>query len=143
VIGLLADCFITFFLLVVTRVVMITVYHYVIHSVSTSRDQVLIYMNGAENNVLTSSLISKLGRYQVAGYISLDRDASIRIAGYRLFGPRGTRSLRRWFKPLLQVHPVYKTERCVSMADRMVRTVQSHGTHSDVHSWTKSKTASW
>ena len=88
VIGLLADCFITFFLLVVTRVVMITVYHYVIHSVSTSRDQVLIYMNGAENNVLTSSLISKLGRYQVAGYISLDRDASIRIAGYRLFSAK-------------------------------------------------------
>ena len=88
VIGLLADCFITFFLLVVTRVVMITVYHYFIHSVSTSRDQVLIYMNGAENNVLTSSLISKLGRYQVAGYISLDRDASIRIAGYRLFSAK-------------------------------------------------------
>lgn len=88
VIGLLADCFITFFLLVVTRVMTISVYHYAIHSVSTNRDQVLIYMNGTENNVLTSSLITKLGRYQIAGYISLDRDASIRIAGYRLFSAK-------------------------------------------------------
>ena len=85
VIGLLADCFMTFFLLVTSRVMMITLYHYFIQSISTSRDKVLVYMSGSENSVFTSSLISKLGHYEVDGYISLDRTDSIRIAGYRLF----------------------------------------------------------
>lgn len=85
VMGLLADCFITFFLLVVSRVAVTTIYHYMIQSFSTHRDKLLIYMNKEENNVLTNSLICKLDHYDVDGYISLDRTRSIRIAGYRLF----------------------------------------------------------
>lgn len=85
ILGSVIDCFLTFFLLVICRVAITTAYHYIISNFSANRDKLLVYINKNDTGALTRSLIGRLGRYEVDGYISLDRTKSIRIAGYTVF----------------------------------------------------------
>lgn len=84
--GTLIDLFLTFFLLTLFRVTLITLYHLVLNI--SNRDKLLIY--GSENRTTAlfgASLNDKL-MYQVEGYLRFGKKSSLRIGGYKVYSVR-------------------------------------------------------
>lgn len=122
ILGLVIDCFLTFFMLVICRVVITTAYHYIISNFSANRDKLLVYINKNDTGALTRSLIGRLGRYEVDGYISLDRTKSIRIAGYTVFPAQNYEEFLQLVRNRQIKYLLFTTHRDVDTEqDRLIR----------------------
>ena len=84
-IGLVIDFSLTFFFLVGFRVALTTAYRFIMNRISSNRDKLLVYMGPQDTMALNHSLTSKLGRYEVEGYLSPDRTNSLRIGGQMVY----------------------------------------------------------
>ena len=84
-IGLVIDFSLTFFFLVGFRVALTTAYRFIMNRISSNRDKLLVYMGPQDTMALNHSLTSKLGRYEVEGYLSPNRTNSLRIGGQMVY----------------------------------------------------------
>ncbi|WP_319504945.1 nucleoside-diphosphate sugar epimerase/dehydratase [Bacteroides graminisolvens] len=84
-IGLVIDFSLTFFFLVGFRVTLTTAYRFIMNRISGNRDKLLVYMGPQDTMALNHSLTSKLGRYEVEGYLSPNRTNSLRIGGQMVY----------------------------------------------------------
>lgn len=84
--GGVADIFFTFFILTISRVILILTYHTILNSTVPSEGKLLIYKHKKQiYSSLRRSFKDKSCTYQIEGYIQFDRKESLRIGGYPIY----------------------------------------------------------
>ena len=85
--GVLIDFFLTFFILTIFRVFLITAYAFVVSSMtSRGKDKLFIYgYDKSYPSLLNDSLLRENSSYQVEGFLRFGRRVSMRIGNYKVF----------------------------------------------------------
>ena len=84
--GAIIDLFLTFFILTVTRTLLIMIYGIIINTVTLDSGRLLIYSGGKMSVPLPiSSLLEKSEGYRIVGYLKLGNRNSLRIGGYPIY----------------------------------------------------------
>lgn len=85
VLGAVIDLFLTFFILTISRALLIIVYTIIINSVSSNQGKLLIYHgNNPTSFLFDASLCDKL-MFQMEGFLRLGDKVSLRIGKYKVF----------------------------------------------------------
>lgn len=85
VLGGLFDFCATFFLLSISRVLMITTYRYLIYNINPNKEKALIYYGPQSEDTGLASLIQEQGKYKIRGFIQVSRAGRYRLNGMTVF----------------------------------------------------------
>jgi len=85
VVEVLIDFIFTFFLLVSSRVLLITFYHLIVNNVNSSCDRLLIFIGDRGTTGMLAPLFDKRSLYQVEGYLRVGDRSTMRIGGYKVY----------------------------------------------------------
>lgn len=79
------DLILTFFILIMIRALLIMVYNFVINSVSSSRDKLLVYGGKKPAVFLFQTFLNDKLQFQVEGYLRIGDRVSLRIGTYKVY----------------------------------------------------------
>ena len=85
VVEVLIDFIFTFFLLVSSRVLLITFYNLIVNNVNSSCDRLLIFIGDRGTTGMLAPLFDKRSLYQVEGYLRVGDRSTMRIGGYKVY----------------------------------------------------------
>ncbi|NCC11326.1 MAG: polysaccharide biosynthesis protein [Bacteroidia bacterium] len=116
------DSFVTFSFLVLLRALMIVGYHLIINNVVAHRDKLLIYIGGKNRASLEGTLFSKLGSYNVDGYLRYGHNSFMRLGGYSAYGVRSFKEFSRLVEQRQIKYILFTNHRDVEMEqERLIR----------------------
>lgn len=113
----------TFFLLSISRVLMITTYRYLVYNMNPNRDKALIYYGSqsAEDTGL-ASLIQEQGKYKIRGFIQMERAGKYRLNGLTVFSVETEEEFNRLCANIPFTTLIFPNKKAVQFEkDRLVR----------------------
>lgn len=113
----------TFFLLSISRVLMITTYRYLVYNMNPNRDKALIYYGSqsAEDTGL-ASLIQEQGKYKIRGFIQMERAGKYRLNGLTVFSVETEEEFNRLCANIPFTTLIFPNKKAVQYEkDRLVR----------------------
>lgn len=93
--GAFVDLVLTFFLLILFRALLITMYRLVLNTEISNRDRMLIFGSESPATAFWGASMHRKLRYQVDGYLRIGQKDSLRMAGYKVYSVRNQAEFNR------------------------------------------------